>query len=202
MMATEAQEEELGIFVERLIHFMNFWTIYDDLLTHRYVPSLDLTAKSPNDSKEWPVGITVMLLLYAHFYSLVEDSDDGLNGFRVWRQIWPNEEPAISAVEARVTPFLDRLRLFRNRLGFHGSRTRSHEAKGLNLFAEHSGDEIYLAMKLFKALGAALLAMDTAVRSGDQREQARCRGWIDRTTAKARSGIQANGTSEGSRDEA
>ena len=180
--------EELSIFVERFMHFMNLWTVYKDLLTAHYVPSVGTVLKTANENangKDWPVNISIMLILYSYFYSLVEDSDNGLNGFRVWRQVWPNEEAAISAVEARVLPFVDRLRVFRNRLGFHGSRTRSHEAAGFDLFAQHGGDEIYNAMRLFKSLGAALLGMDTAVYANDNEAQARCRAWIDRVTLEA-----------------
>ena len=189
--ATKAERpEELRIFVERFMHFMNLWTVYKDLLTGHYVPSVETVYKSRSentDAKDWPVNISVMFILYAYFYSLVEDSDDGLNGFRVWRAVWPSEGAAISAVEARVLPFVDRLRIFRNRLGFHGSRTRNHEAAGFDLFAQHTGDEIYDAMRLFKSLGAALLGMDTAVQTNDAQGQARCRDWIDKVALQAQS---------------
>lgn len=102
--------EELSIFVERFMHFMNLWTIYTDMLTGRYLPSVGPHLKDAvekPDQREWPVGISMMFVLYAYFYSLVEDSDDGLNGFRVWRLVWPSEGQAISAVEARVLPFVD-----------------------------------------------------------------------------------------------
>ncbi len=180
--------EELRIFVERLTHFMNLWTIYKDLISGHYVPSVGkvMSRSDENaDGQEWPVNITMMFVLYAYFYSLVEDSDDGLNGFRVWREVWPQEEAAISAVESRVLPFVDRLRLFRNRLGFHGSRTRRHEGAGFDLFNEHSGTDVYESMRLFKSLGAALLGMDMAVYAHNLDDQARCRAWIDRVTAEA-----------------
>jgi len=186
----EKQTEELRIFAERFMHFMNLWTIYRDMLTGHYTPTLGEMYRGEEagkefDTKKWPVNISMMLVLYAYFYSLVEDSEEGLNGFRVWREVWPNEGPAISAVEARVAPFRDRLRVYRNRLGFHGSRTRAHEAKAFELFSAHSGDEILESMKLFKALGAALLGMDMAVRANNQQEQARCRKWIDDVATKA-----------------
>jgi hypothetical protein len=86
-MATKTERpEELRIFVERFMHFMNLWTIYKDILTGHYVPSVGTVQKSSEDNtdaKDSPVNISVMFVLYAYFYSLVEDSDDGLNGFRV-----------------------------------------------------------------------------------------------------------------------
>src|SRR6266851_4495086 len=148
--AKTERPEELRIFVERLTHFMNLWTIYKDLISGHYVPSVGkvMSRSDENaDGQEWPVNITMMFVLYAYFYSLVEDSNDGLNGFRVWREVWPREKAAIDAVETRVAPFRDRLRLFRNRMGFHGSRTRSHEAAAFELFDKHSGTEVYDAMR-------------------------------------------------------
>src|SRR5208337_4443708 len=188
--------EELRIFVERFMHFMNLWTVYKDILSGHYVPSVGTVQKTSGDNadaKDWPVNISLMFILYAYFYSLVEDSDDGLNGFRVWREVWPKEEAAISAVESIVSPFVSRLRVFRNRLGFHGSRTRNHEAAGFDLFNQHTGDEIYNAMRLFKALGAALLGMDTALYQNDAQGQAHCREWIDRVANEARSRIVESG---------
>ena len=175
--------EELHIFVERLLHFMNVWAFYNDLLSGRYIPTI---AKR---SDEWSVtdpGTTMMFILYAYFYSLIEDSDDGLNGFRIWREHFPDEELAIAAVEARVNPFRGQLKLFRNRLGFHGSRSRQHESGGLDLFAQHSGSELWEAMKSTKALGAALLAKDSWQRGEGQRTEAEVRAWIDGIAIRAR----------------
>jgi hypothetical protein len=166
--------EEFRIFAERFMHFMNLWTVYNDLLSGRYLPSLNLSSE-----EEWTTDVraTVMFVLYAYFYSLVEDDDQSLNGFRIWRVRYPEEETAIAAVESRVAR--DRLRLFRNRLGFHGSRNRRHESKGLELFSMHSGTEIWNAMKDFKSLGAALFAKSNITQgigpyTGDQ-----VRAWID-----------------------
>jgi len=187
MNATE--HEELRIFAERFMHFMNLWTIYKDMLTGHYQPSYGemLTASDPApiDNRKWPVNITMMFVLYAYFYSLVEDSDEGLNGFRVWREVWPRERAAIDAVETRVAPFRDRLRLFRNRMGFHGSRTRSHEAAAFELFDKHSGTEVYDAMRIFKHLGAGLLGLDRATFQKNPEEQQRFRACIDEAASAA-----------------
>src|SRR5712664_316863 len=159
--------EGFGIFLDRLINFMNIWTIYSDLLSGHYVPSMGTTLRTQQDIEEtterdWPVNLTMMLLLYGYFYSLVEDSEDGVNGFRLWRERYPDEKAAIDAVEAQVAPFRERLRLFRNRMAFHGSRSRAHESRAFELFAEHSGNEVLDAIKNFKALGAALCAKENA----------------------------------------
>ena len=173
------------------MNFMNLWTIYSDLLKGHYIPSCGHASINPdegpeNASERWPVGITVMFLLYGYFYSLVEDSDDGINGFRLWHERHPEEIEAIGAVEAQVAPFLDALRLFRNRLGFHGSRTRTHEARGFELFNSHSGEQVLNALRNFKALGAALFGKENAQQgiSGYSIEAARQN--LERVTEKAK----------------
>jgi hypothetical protein len=169
--------EELSIYAERHLDFLNIWTIYADLLKGAYKPSL-------ND-EERPVAITMMFVVYAYFYSLVEDSDEGLNGFRVWRAKLPGEDRAISAVEGKVKPFLARLRIFRNRMGFHGSRSRNHERAAFDLFNKHSGTEIFETIVLYKALAAALFGMDTALHLNDTEEIARCRARLDGIAAQS-----------------
>jgi hypothetical protein len=173
--------EEFTIFVERLTHFNNLWTVYSDMLTRKYVPSVG--------DRDWSIfdpRTTMMLMLYAYFYSLIEDSSDGLNGFRVWREHFPEEEQAIVAVEAVINPFKDELRLFRNRLGFHGSRSREHESRGFELFAKSSGTETFEAVKRFKALGAILLYKDRAVRSSNAEQLNDARLKLDQITQRAK----------------
>jgi hypothetical protein len=155
--------------------------LYSDLLSGKYAPSVN----ADDDSQAPTVQVTLLFMLYAFFYSVVEDSQDGLNGFRVWRERFPEEERAIAVVEAQVIPFRDRLRVFRNRLGFHGSRTRTHEAPALDLFAVHTGTEIWQAMKNFKSLGAALLAKANAQQGLPNSSHERARQWIDSVAASA-----------------
>jgi hypothetical protein len=178
---TDKALEELGIFADRYMHFSNLWTVYSDLLSKKYMPSSYSGKITPQ--------ITVMMVLYAYFYTLVEDSEDGLNGFRIWRAEFPDEESAIAAVEAQIIPFASRLRIYRNRLGFHGSRTRTHEASGFDLFAQHSGTEIWNAMRNFKALGAALFAKANHRQGIGKWTAAEVRDWIDSVAERARNQI-------------
>jgi hypothetical protein len=174
--------EEFRIFVERFMHFVNLWTVYDDFLSKHYVP----TVGRPDDKGSiTDMRATLMFVLYAFFYSLIEDSDEALNGFRVWRERFPEEDRAISAVEAQVSPFSSSLKVFRNRLGFHGSRSRSHEARGFEVFANHSGTEIWNGMRNFKSLGAALLAKDCARQRLPGYDPDGVRRWIDSIREKA-----------------
>jgi hypothetical protein len=151
--------EELVIFVERFMHFMNVWTVYRDMLSGHYVP----TVYPPSECGPFPnTGATMMFMLYGMFYSLIEEDPKSINAFRLWRQYFPAEETEIAAVEAQVIPFIGDLKRFRNRLGFHGSRSRAHEGSGFDLFSKHSGTAIWIAMGNFKHLGAVLLAKDIA----------------------------------------
>lgn len=149
--------EEFAIFVERFMHFMNLWTVYRDLLSGHYAP----TVGSPTEQGPFPnMTATLIFALYAWFYSLIEDGENAVNAFRVWRVHFPEDESAISVVEAQVIPFAKSLKIFRNRLGSHGSRSRAHESSGFDLFEQHSGYQMLDAMRNFKALGAALLDKD------------------------------------------
>jgi hypothetical protein len=167
--------EELVIFVERLTHFMNLWTVYTDSLTDKYLPTVGARDFSMHDPRT-----TLMFMLYAYFYSLIEESNDGLNAFRIWRRHFPEEEAAIAAVEKIVQPFRNDLRLFRNRLGFHGSRSRAHESSGFDLFANHSGDHLFDAAKKFKALAAILLYKESAATKSDTLAVNQARERLDR----------------------
>ena len=169
--------EELVILVERLMHFMNLWTVYRDLLSGHYVPTVGAPSETDPFPKNDPfpnITVTMMFLLYASFYSLIEEDKKSLNAFRIWRQHFPEEESAIAAIEAQVTPFAEDLKRFRNRLGFHGSRSRAHEASGFDLFAKHSGSTILAAMANFKRLGAVLLAKEKQARQTKESESPHC----------------------------
>ena len=190
---TKKKLESFGIFVDRFMNFMNIWTIYSDILSGHYVASMGTTLRTHQDIEEateskWPVNITVMFLLYGYFYSLVEDSDDAVNGFRLWRERHPDEKAVIDAVEAQVAPFRERLRLFRNRLAFHGSQSRAHESPGFELFTKHSGTQVFDAIKNFKSLGAALFAKENAEHGIGPTTPEMARQWIDRIAERARSG--------------
>lgn len=181
-----AMSEELYMFAERYAHFSNIHTIYRDLLSGHYKPSVNVSEnpqEPPTKFEVTGVSATAMFMLYSYFYSMVEDDPQAMNGFRIWRKSWPDEEKAIAAVEAQVAPLRPGLKLFRNRLGFHGSRSRDHEKAGLDLFAQHSGTQVWDAMANFKSLGAALFRKDLDRQQGADPSLAR--QWIDHVTERA-----------------
>lgn len=177
--------EETYMFAERHAHFLNVFTIYRDLLSGHYKPSVNISENpreaSSDEFDPTSVRCTAMYLLYAYFYSMVEDDPQGVNGFRVWRATWPEEEEAIVAVESLVKPLIPGLKLFRNRMGFHGSRSRAHEGKGLDFFTQHSGAAVWNAIVKFKALAAALFQKDLARQYGTDPSPARQK--LDRIAA-------------------
>ncbi len=188
---TPGDPEEFRIFVERFMQFMNLWTVYDDFLTGKYVP----TIKASNLPEEWSItdmGPTLMFVLFGFFYSLIEDADNALNGFRIWRQRFPDEERAITAVESEVAHFSNDLKVFRNRLAFHGSRSRNHQSNGFDFFVKHSGNETWEGVKNFKSLGAALLAKDCARQGLKGYDKEQVRHWIDSVAEKSRRASQAS----------
>jgi len=177
----DASEEYL-LFVRRCMQFHHIWTVYFDLLSGNYVPSHG--HKQPEQVEvDWTLpsqmGPTLMFILYAFFYSLIEDSDDGLDAFRIWRVRFPDEFAAIDALERLIAPMRPDLKVFRNRLGFHGSRSQKHESKGFELFGNQSGTKMIEVMKAFKALNAALISKDLAREHNSTEEMAAARSRLD-----------------------
>lgn len=178
--------EEYFLFVKRYMQFHNIWTVYFDLLSGRYVPSLN--AEAPGDVKEidstitTKMGPTLRSVLYAFFFSLIEDSEAGLNAFRIWRAKYPEEEESILALENIIVPFRKDLKFFRNRMGFHGSRSFRHEQRGLELFGNFSGNDLIERMAKFKALNAALLEKDLARQENSMERMSSARLRIDAIT--------------------
>jgi len=171
------------------MQFHNIWTVYFDFLDGRYVPSVGRKSADEvidDSTLTTEMGPTLMFLLYAFFFSLIEDSDDGLDAFRIWRKKYPGEGLAIAALEEQIVPLRPNLRVFRNRLGFHGSRTYQHESKGFDLFANHSGTKLIQAMKLFKALNAALLEQNLAQQENSTERLKEARSRIDLIAERCR----------------
>jgi hypothetical protein len=174
-------DQEHFLFVKRFMQFNNIWTVYFDFLSGRYVPSIpakraeEITEADTTITTE--MGPTLMFLLHAFFFSLIEDSSDGIDAFRIWRGKFPEEIVGISALENEIAPLRADLRIFRNKLGFHGSRSFQQESKGLELFGNHSPAKLMEAMKCFKALSAALLEKDMAQqeKSTERLQKARLR---------------------------
>jgi hypothetical protein len=188
-------EEEYHLFIVRYMQFHNIWTLYRDFISGRYVPSVAGYAP-PEDEADWRTpaefGFTLMFVLYSFFYSLIDDDRSSTNAFRIWRATYPSEESAIAAVEFRVNPIRPYLKTFRNRVGFHGSRSLKHQESGLDLFGEHSGSKLMNVMKQFKALNAALIELEMASRVSSESRIAAARKMLDQITSRCSSASTAD----------
>ncbi|MBI4001057.1 MAG: hypothetical protein HY348_04660 [Nitrospira defluvii] len=95
------------------------------------------------DTKALPLHLTrfgTLVLETASFlYSLFEDRPDSIDLVRVWRSFDHPFGNELQDSVTRLSPFKDELKLVRNRLGFHGSLSRSHERAGLGIFDVDSG---------------------------------------------------------------
>lgn len=176
-------DEEHYLFIKRIAQFQNIRSVYTDLLTGWYVPSCGekqiaeiQEADSTITSEMIP---TIMFVLLSFFFSLIEDSGEGLNAFRIWRRKWPQEEQAIAALQTLVIPLQNDLRTFRNKLGFHGSRSNAVESKGLELFANHAGERVMQIMTRFTSLNTGFLMMDRAEHDQSNEDRKTARSWID-----------------------
>jgi hypothetical protein len=161
--------------------------VYRDFISGRYIPSVDGYVPLEGEA-DWRLPAefryTLMFVLYSFFYSLIDDDRRSTNAFRIWRAKYPHEESAIAAVEFRVNPIKPYLKTFRDRLGFHGSRSLLHQESGLDLFGAHSGTKTMNVMKQFKALNAALIELEMASRGSSETRLASARAALDQITAR------------------
>lgn len=82
---------------------------------------------------------TLLLETTSFLYSLFEESSDAINLVLLWQEF---DNPFVTDLQEHATRFdlfKKEIKLLRNRLGFHGSLTRSHEKVGLGVFDIDSG---------------------------------------------------------------
>ena len=120
-------DEELAIYSERMLRLMRLIQIHDVVMT--------LPDATPDALSHTGLHWTIVAVIYSFYYSLIDDDLKGINFFRIWRQRLPAQSAALDALEARVAPHKNGLRLFRNRFGFHGSTSREHESRAFDLLA-------------------------------------------------------------------
>jgi hypothetical protein len=89
------------------------------------------------DTKALPLHLTrfgVLVFEMASFlYSFFEDRPDSINLLKIWRGFDHPFGNELQTCATRLTPFKEELKLVRNRIGFHGSLSRSHERAGLDI---------------------------------------------------------------------
>jgi hypothetical protein len=121
--------EDLTISVERMMRFC-----------HLAQMQFETAAGS---TKLLPLHLTrfgaLVLETSSFLYSLFEDRPDSINLVQVWRGVDHPFGNDLQDCVRRLDPFKEELKLLRNRLGFHGSLSRSQERDGLGIFDVDSG---------------------------------------------------------------
>jgi len=126
-----APSEELDITVERMIRFC-----YLAEMTWEY-------SHIEASSSTLPLHLNRFGALFfetaGFLYSLFEDRNDSVNLLRSWRVFENPFMDELETIRSRLEPFKPELEKVRNRISFHGSRNRSHEKDGLDIFNIESG---------------------------------------------------------------
>ena len=121
--------EEVTISVERMMRFC-------------YLAQMQFE-HAAGDTKALPLHLTrfgtLVFETSSSLHSLFDDRSDSINLVRVWRAFDHPFGDELKGCVTRLDPFKQELKLVRNRLGFHGSLSRSHERAGLGIFDVDSG---------------------------------------------------------------
>lgn len=118
------QREDVTISVERMIRFC-------------YLAQMQFEY-AHGDTRALPIHLTrfgTLVFETASFlYSLFEEGQNAINLLTVWQGFDHPFGEELQNYVTRLAPFKDKLRLVRNRIGFHGSLNRGHERAGLGIF--------------------------------------------------------------------
>jgi hypothetical protein len=116
--------EDVTISVERMMRFCYLARMQSEC--------------AAGDTKALPLHLTrfgtLLLETSSFLYSLFEDREDSINLLRVWQGFDHPFSNELQDYSTRLSSFKEELKLVRDRLGFHGSLTRSHERAGLGVF--------------------------------------------------------------------
>lgn len=156
--------EDVTISVERMMRFC-------------YLSQLQAECAT-GETKALPLHLTrfgTLVFETASFlYSLFEDRPDSINLEKVWQGFDHPFGKELQNCVTRLAPFKDELKLVRNRVGFHGSLSRSHESAGLGIFDVESSrgrDYIRLAMDMqqlfLRMIGWYIQGMDSSGRDAE-----------------------------------
>ena len=132
--------ERVTISVERMIRFCHLADLTHGLSSSDPEPAwppLHLT----------PFG-TMMTLTRSFLFSLFEERQDSINLPRVWSGFDHPFDEELNAIDLRLHPLKESLRLIRNRFDFHGSLSRAHEGAGFDLYWD-----LELSADLFGLMG-------------------------------------------------
>lgn len=113
-----------------------------------------------NDLEHTPEDIAVTLrAVTLSWFSTLVDRGDGLNIFEVWLVLFPKHAKRINAVRQEMSPSLNVLREFRDKVGFHGDKPRDYFRARLTAIRER--DSLVNGIQEFLELANFLLRKES-----------------------------------------
>lgn len=104
-------------------------------------------------------------VVYAYFYSIIDDRKGSINVFRAWKQEYPSHMAEIERVESLIEPYKKYFLLFRSNIGFHGSIKEKGVKKGEKIFEEVEGKTTLELMLAVRNLSTHLLSYNKLDKS-------------------------------------
>ena len=132
-------QEEYQLTEERMHKFLLLLDIYFEIIKGN--------VKHPR-AKEW--ASLLIEIVYSYFYSVIDDRDDSINVFRIWKKKYPDHLEEISRIEVEIEPYKAFFMKLRHNVGFHGSTSQKGNKVGMQLFKNVDGKvalELMLAVR-------------------------------------------------------
>jgi len=149
-----ALSKKFELHVERMSKFLCLLDIYFEILKGNV---------NHSRSKSWTS--ILIEVVYAYFYSIIDDREDSINMFRVWRDEYPDHIVEIEKVESLVYPYKGYFMLLRNNVGFHGSIKQKGKKVGMKIFKEVDGSKTLELMVAVRDLSTHLLTLNERDKS-------------------------------------
>jgi hypothetical protein len=112
------------VYRMKLVELFHFSLLWSALSREEFFPE----NKMGHSGEDFASSVRVALISW--FCVIVDQSDGGLNIFKVWRELFPNDRKVIDLAWRQIEPHWDVLRSFRDRCGFHADTPQKYfEAK-------------------------------------------------------------------------
>lgn len=144
-----ALSKTLELHIDRMRKFLVLLDIYLEILKGKV---------SHSRTKDW--AKVLIEIIYAYFYSIIDDREDSTNMFRIWKIEYPDHAQEIERVEALVAPYKKFFLLFRNNVGFHGSTEVKGKKVGMRIFEGVGGGTTLKLMFAVRNLSTHLLTLN------------------------------------------
>jgi len=141
-------QEEYQLTEERMHKFLLLLDIYFEIIKGN--------VKHPR-AKEW--ASLLLEFVYSYFYSIIDDREDSINVFRIWKKKYPDHQAEISRVEDKIAPHKADFMKLRHNVGFHGSTRRKGNKVGMQLFEKIEGQMALDFMLAVRNLSTHLISL-------------------------------------------